>query len=76
MDIKSNEDQRALVTAICDRVRDHLLARSSVWPAHWDGHELRELIAQSFERERTHAMRDRRSSRARAFANDMSILSL
>lgn len=49
--------QRKILKAICDNVRDHLLSRSDQWPEEWDGHELRELVAEVHNNERTSLMR-------------------
>jgi hypothetical protein len=42
-------EQRALLVAFCDSVRDQMLARSDNWPDSWDGLELRQLAARAFD---------------------------
>lgn len=66
----TRDEQKELLTAFCDRMRDSMLEGASNWPAEWDGHELRELAASRFEFERTNVMRtDRR--RRKAFLNTL-----
>jgi hypothetical protein len=49
----TNEEQRALLMKFIAGVQANLLDRATRWPADWDGHELRELAADAFDRERT-----------------------
>lgn len=63
----TRKEQRAFVRSLTRAVCKHLLATSDRWPEEWDGHELRELIAGSFNRERYFVMRKGR--RAREFRN-------
>lgn len=64
--------QRELLAAICDNMRDRLLSRSEHWPEDWDGHELRDLAAMAFERERSNLM-STSLRRRRAFRNALRI---
>ena len=38
-------------------------------PEDWDGHELRELLAEKFDRERGDILRNKRSARYKAYRN-------
>lgn len=58
----TKSEQRQLLRAICNNVRDAPLRQSEDWPVDWDGHELRELTAYAFTRERTSLMQERTSS--------------
>lgn len=58
---------RDIVEALCNSIRAQVLDNILEYPDTWDGHEMRELLAIYFERERTAAMADRRSKRYRAF---------
>lgn len=55
--------QRQLLRSITRHMTQHLLAQSARWPAEWDGHELRELVADAFNNERTRLMRESRQRR-------------
>lgn len=57
--------QRAMLKAICDNIRDDLLKKADQWPEDWDGHELRELVALVHQHERTVLMREPYSRRRR-----------
>ena len=50
-------EQRELVRGLCASVAQALVKESENWPEHWNGHELRELVAEAFDHERTSAMR-------------------
>lgn len=39
--------------SLTKQVADHLVRQVDKMPEHWDGHDLRELLAASFEYERT-----------------------
>lgn len=71
----TKRDQRKLLRAITRHVTQHLIAQSARWPASWDGHELRELAAATFEYERTRLMREDHRRR-RGCRNDISVLRL
>lgn len=60
------------ITNLMDSVRDELCRKVNDGriPAEWDGHELRELMAEKFAAEATCAeMKDRRSVRYKAYRN-------
>lgn len=59
------------VTNLCGSIRDQVIRAVPHMPAEWDGHELRELLALLFERERMDSMRKGR--RAREFRNERAI---
>lgn len=56
-------DQRKLLRTFCNHVRDALLVQASEWPEEWDGHDLRELVAYAYVRERTSLMYQSRGRR-------------
>lgn len=72
----TKKQQRALFNAIVRNVRKSLLLRSGDWPEAWDGHELRELLAVTFERERTSLMTEKRSRRRKDARNEMLVKDL
>lgn len=45
------EHKRRIVTDLCDSVRDIVLTRVPQMPEGWDGLELRQYIAELFERQ-------------------------
>lgn len=49
---------------------------SGVIPEHWDGHELRQLLADKFEREVSSLFREKRSARVRRYRNDVATTSI
>jgi hypothetical protein len=68
----SPEQQKKIVTDLCNSVRDKLLERIDDFdiPEEWDGLELRQLVAEVFWQERTIGNGrsiDFRSRRARAY---------
>lgn len=65
------EQQIELVTAICNHIRNDLIHRIETGkvPETWDGHELREWLADTFQFERTNVMRTNRKRR-KDFKND------
>jgi hypothetical protein len=71
----TREEQKELLTNFCNQMRDAMLARADRWPEAWDGHELRELAAVAFDRERTRLMREDKK-RAKAARNEMVVNNL
>jgi len=65
-------DKRKLLRNFTKQVADHLLKQSARWPADWDGHEIRELVAAAFNHERTRLMADDHK-RKRAAVNAMIV---
>lgn len=59
------KDQQELVRGLCASVAEALIRESHNWPEHWNGHELRELVADAFAHERTTAMNEDRGRRRR-----------
>lgn len=63
-------DQKVqFITNLMNSVRDELvdMVNSGEIPEDWDGHELREILARKFDRERTMLLRDKRSRRYREY---------
>ena len=46
----NKDEKHCFVTNLCDSVRDHVLSKLPQVPEEWDGHELRELIADAWLR--------------------------
>jgi len=63
------KEQRTFIAELCDNIKESLLRRQ--FPAEWDGHELRVLLAQRFEQsaQMSAIRREPRSRRARNFKN-------
>jgi len=59
--------QREMIVALCDNMREHALAFLPQLPPAWDGHELRELLADLFDMERTHLMQQAKRSHNRRY---------
>lgn len=54
------DEKAAVVRELCDSIRDSIIAQIPRMPAEWNAHELRELLAENFRRERsTLMMQDR-----------------
>lgn len=62
------KDRAAFVTNLCNSVRDQVVSRTPDMPDAWDGHELRELLADLFAGERSSVLQDKRNGRYRDFA--------
>jgi hypothetical protein len=45
--------KKEFIKNLCNEVRDGLLRNVDKFPEDWDGHELREIIADEFDRERS-----------------------
>src|SRR3954466_1544620 len=60
--------KREFIRNLCNSVRDSLIKAVARMPNEWDGHELRELLAQTFDAERGDLLRTNRE-RMRAFKN-------
>lgn len=58
-------EQRELMRNFCNRVCEAMIRESDNWPEHWNGHELRELAAYTFENERSTLMREDRGRKRR-----------
>jgi hypothetical protein len=59
----TNEEQRAILATFIESLKQTLLERAARWPDDWDGHELRELAADAFDRERTRLLSESRRRR-------------
>ena len=60
-------EKRAFVRSLANSVRDAILARADAMPDEWDGHELRQFLADEFEREKSPRVMSGR--RLRAYRN-------
>ena len=62
-------EQILFIRNLCNGVAQSLtmmISREEI-PEEWDGHELRELLADTFNRERGGVLKDRRSKRYREY---------
>ena len=63
--INTRRGKRAFIRSLTRLISCQVCKAVRQMPAHWDGHELREVLALQFERERTSLMRlDCRRKRA------------
>lgn len=69
-EINTRAGKRRFIRTLCNSVRDELIAKVERMPADWDGHELRELIADTFNFSRTRLMRDARTPRVKKYHAD------
>lgn len=53
----------SICNELCDKVRDGRI------PENWDGHELRELLAEKFAAEKGQVLVNKRSARYKAYRN-------
>jgi hypothetical protein len=56
-------EQKKFLEIFIDGIKGELIARSDRWPVEWDGHELRELVADAFDSERTRLMKENKKRR-------------
>ena len=63
-------EQRDFIVELCDGIKSIILQKLTRIPAEWDGHELRELIADTFDRERSRSMCDKRSRRHKEYVSN------
>ena len=57
--------QVEMVRAICTDIAEEIVAGANSWPSHWDGHELRDLVAERFGYIRTTVMKTDKVRRRR-----------
>ena len=71
----TTNEQIRFVRELCKTVADEVVVslRDKAVPDTWDGHELRMLLADRFERSASMSIikREPRSARARAYRNEM-----
>jgi hypothetical protein len=69
----TKKEQRRFINELFAAVKDSLQSKLSKVPKNWDGHELREWIADAFDSEAT--LRDKQrmgsTARLRAYRNDV-----
>lgn len=67
--------KKEFIESLCNSIRDHLVAQVPRMPAEWDGYELRELLVDTFERERmprkTFGHRRLREYRSQCYNNNL-----
>lgn len=61
---------RDIAIGLCDNIRDHVVSRIQDMPTGWDGHEIRQLLADLFARETTGSLRDARSRRRKEYESE------
>lgn len=71
-------DKAAFICELCDRVRDSAVADTGRMPEEWDGHELRQLLADRFAGEVSWSrpMQNKRGARRRDYENARATLNL
>jgi hypothetical protein len=63
-------EKRRFIRDLCDGLRDTILASVPFMPKEWDGHELREYIAEKAAANRSQAMKGKR---AKEFRNTIAV---
>lgn len=66
-------EKKKFIKSLCDSIRDDLVKKVERMPDEWDGHELRELIADLADRERTSSMTGKRK---RDYRNEVLVRNL
>ena len=52
----TKKEQKAFARGLIDAVKKAILVECALMPEEWDGHEIREYIADAFETERSHLL--------------------
>ena len=69
----TEQQKRTFIHDLCDSVRNELLSKTLAMPEDWDGRELRELIADTFERCRMPSLN---KHRRKAYRNEVLVRNL
>ncbi len=69
----TTKEKRQFIRSLCRTVSGSLCAKVSKMPAAWDGHELRELLHESFRAERSSLIEGKRG---REYRNECVIKNL
>jgi len=74
----NKQEQEQFVRELTGNVLAEVLAKSVQWPDDWDGHELRQLLADAFAASScmSDAMKDKRAARRRAYENTVLVENL
>lgn len=73
----NKRDKKVFIRSLCNSIRDDVLGKVAKMPDGWDGHELRELLASYFDRERTSTMKPARGNgRRKDYENEVYIRNL
>lgn len=71
--INTPEGKTEFIRDLTSNVVKSILAKVPEMPAEWDGHELREYLADEFARNRSALMREPRSRRLRDYRNTVNV---
>jgi hypothetical protein len=63
------KEREILIDAIFDNMRAHVQNKNLFMPDNWDGHAIREYIADQFDWERSGLLRDKRGKLYRDYKN-------
>lgn len=66
----TTKDKKTFIRNLCNSVRDELVGKVKDMPEEWDGFELRQLLADKFERETRDFLSNNRK-RLRAYRNEV-----
>jgi len=69
----TRDEKLRFIRAMCNEVRNIALEAVEFMPDEWDGHELRQYLADKFACEVSNAMQDKRSKRAREYRRVIQI---
>lgn len=69
------KDKKTFIRNLCNSVRDELVAKVKDMPEGWDSFELRQLLADKFERETCDLLSNNRK-RMRAYRNEVIVRNL
>lgn len=76
--IGSVAGKRHFIRTLCDSVRDELLSKAVYMPDEWDGLEIRELLSEKFDAQRSGWLQGRHADvkRRRKYRNERLTLNL
>jgi hypothetical protein len=70
------DDKRRFINQMTDSIRQTMLDQIPKMPEDWDGHELRELLADISDYNRSHLMREIKSARVKNYRNEYAVRNL
>lgn len=72
----TRDEKRQFIADLCTAVSKHAMSKVAEMPEEWDGHELRQYLADEFSREISTLMRAKRSRRVRQYNNTIAVTNL
>jgi hypothetical protein len=69
-------EKRKFIRDLTKSIAKTAIGNAARMPQAWDGHELRDYLADLFEGSRSRLMTEKRSARRRAYAHDCQNLNL